>query len=98
MKQTYTCWSCGATHDAVPQIYRTTECPSCEASVKVCKNCKHYDESAPHSCREPVAEPVRDKEQANFCSYFQPSTGGGKRREEVEDARAKLEALFKGLD
>lgn len=98
MKQTYTCWSCGQTHDAVPQIFRTTECPGCEASVKVCKNCKHYDESAPQSCREPVAESVREKEQANFCAYFQPSVGGGKRSEEVEDARAKLEALFKGLD
>ena len=48
-------------------------------------------------CRESIAEPVRDKERANFCDYFRLREGpgdqageqaGGLPRQRAEQARA----------
>jgi len=50
--------------------------------------------SAYHRCREPQAEWVSDKEQANFCDYFEFGREDG-RPKEKDDARTRLEALFK---
>lgn len=57
--------------------------------------CRFYDTRKANHCAEPVAEPVQNKERANFCGYFVPVAGryrpgnaaGG-------DSRAALEALF----
>ncbi len=71
-------------------------CPSCDADLHVCRNCRHHDPSAYNECRESSAERVGDRERANRCDYFAPSTGagdgGGSAR---EDARSALDALFK---
>ena len=93
----YVCWSCGHVGEA-EGIFRTTECASCEAWVRACKNCKHFDPYASNDCREPVADFVRNKEAANFCAYFQPLQDRNAQAEKVDDARAKLEALFKNLE
>src|SRR5690554_1030379 len=102
MKTTYlTCFNCG--HDVALQtsVFRTTTCPQCDADMRVCKNCRFYDTYAAKSCREPVSEPVSDKERANFCDLFRPapskggSGGESGKRSEADEARAKLEALFK---
>jgi hypothetical protein len=34
-------------------------------------NCLFHDRSAAYECRERRAEPVADKETANFCEYFE---------------------------
>jgi hypothetical protein len=44
-----------------------------------------------------MAEPVHNKEKANFCEYFDPDPdpGGGPGQARDEDLRAAAEALFK---
>lgn len=37
--------------------------------------CRFYDVSKAKHCAEPVAEPVADKQRANFCGYFEPVAG-----------------------
>jgi hypothetical protein len=50
-----------------------------------------------HQCRERRAEPVMEKETANFCEYFEmikrefvPKQGTGKREEQARDQLRKL--------
>jgi len=71
------------------------ECPSCGADAHVCLNCAHYDPGAYNKCREPQAEWVSDREKANRCEYFRPSAAEQRSAERAEQARAKLQSLFK---
>ena len=52
-------------------IARRDECPYCNADVHVCLNCRFFDESFHHQCRESQAEYVKEKDRANFCEYFE---------------------------
>lgn len=90
------CWRCGESlSEMTLPLRRLEECPSCSAELHVCKLCEFYDTGVAKSCREPVAEEVRDKERANFCDYFRPvanayielSTGQAQ-------ANSQLKALF----
>ena len=91
------CWKCGA---ALPGVLlpmaRREECPHCTADLHVCRMCEFYDTSYAKSCREPVADEVRDKERANFCGYFKPLPDAFQQRDgsEADEAKAKLAALF----
>lgn len=49
---------------------RSESCPSCRADLRVCLNCRFHDRQAAHQCRERRAEPVAEKDSANFCEYF----------------------------
>ncbi len=75
------------------------ECPRCGADLHVCRNCRHHDEHAQNQCREPHAEPVRDRERANRCDWFgaaeASASGATSRAAEREASRAALDALFK---
>ena len=66
----------------------------------MCKNCTFYDTSYAHQCKERRAEPVHEKEHANFCEWFEFSSrefsgGGGDSRE--DKAREELKRLFGDL-
>ena len=50
---------------------RHEECPHCRAQLHVCRMCVFFDVTVAQQCREPVADPVSDKQRANFCGYFQ---------------------------
>jgi len=89
------CYNCGAELKLSEKISREQKCSKCGVSLHCCKNCKFFKESAYHQCREPQAEFVKEKESANFCSYFVPS----ERRfdfqnKKAEQARKKLDKLF----
>jgi hypothetical protein len=72
------------------------ECPRCASALHCCRNCKFYDRTYHHQCREPMADLVVDKERANFCEYFAPSGERTPARPPAAPAaREKLEALFK---
>ncbi len=91
------CHSCGRELVMQGKIGRDEICPHCRADLHCCLNCNFYDEYAQNKCREPLAEWVSDREKNNFCDYFvfqDSRTAAGKSRAQ-EDARAKLEALFK---
>jgi len=87
------CYFCGSGFDG--QIFRNTLCPSCGKEMKICMNCRHFEDAAHHQCREPQAEYVQDKLRANFCDYF--SAGGSasrKGKSDEESARKTFEDLF----
>jgi hypothetical protein len=58
--------------------------------------CVEYDTAVAKSCREPIAEEVRDKEHANFCDYFKPRADAYQPRNAAEIARSQsgLDSLF----
>ena len=82
--------------DLPDPIGRRETCPGCGADLHACVQCEFYDPSAPNQCREPEADRVLSKEQANFCELFRLSREAGANRQgEADAARARLEALFK---
>lgn len=88
------CHSCKHIWTVELALSRRDECPNCHNDAKVCLNCRYFDRSAHHECREEQAEWVKEKDRGNFCSYFEPlanATGGST---EVDRARARLEGLF----
>jgi len=92
------CFSCGKELDILPEaIGRGSSCDHCGADIRVCYNCKHYDQKSYNECAEPQAERVVDKDRANFCDYY--SFAGAQtdeaRKQEKADALKKLDDLFK---
>lgn len=71
-------------------------CPSCGRDLHACIQCAHHDRSAYNGCREPQSERVTDPERANRCEWYCPAEEApGGSGQELDVARAKLEALFK---
>ncbi len=89
------CHFCGAKIHTGDRVDFRAECDSCGRDAHVCVNCSLYDPGAHNMCREPQAEWVSDREKANRCEYFRPSASPGKRSKRAEDARSKLDSLFK---
>jgi hypothetical protein len=97
MSHALRCWKCGASLAELSlPLRRLEECRACHAELHVCRMCEFYDTRVAKSCRETVAEEVKDKERANFCDYFRPSEQAWRPAEQsaAEKARAELEALF----
>ena len=91
------CHACGKTFEKERRIGRQDICPSCRSDLHCCRNCRLYDEYAQNHCRENLAEWVSDRDKNNFCEFFalrEPQVASGNSRRQ-EEARAKLEALFK---
>jgi hypothetical protein len=59
--------------------------------------CVEYDTSYAKHCKEPTAEEVRKKEEANFCDHFKPKAGAyvPRNTDEVARSKAALDDLFK---
>ncbi len=88
------CWKCGNTLAFLSLALRD-ECPACAAELHVCRMCRFYDPRVSQACTEPVAEPVLDKERANFCGYFEPTPNAFRPEDQAAlRARRELEALF----
>jgi hypothetical protein len=88
------CHSCGAALRIDGPVGRRATCPECDAELHACVNCRHYDESAAHACREPHADHVVEKEASNACDLFQLGDGASRRRAAPTAARDALAALF----
>jgi hypothetical protein len=91
------CHNCGweYTLPAVPG--RTESCHQCGADLKVCLNCVHYDVRVAHQCKERRADPVMDKNMANFCEYFEFMRREWKEKaadQREQAARNNLKKLF----
>ena len=58
--------------------------------------CVDYDTRVAKHCREPTAEEVNNKMQANFCDHFKPREGAyvAPNTAEQSKARSELEGLF----
>jgi predicted RNA-binding Zn-ribbon protein involved in translation (DUF1610 family) len=89
------CYSCGASIESVERVGRRDVCESCGYDLHSCRNCRFYDVASYNECREAVAERVVDKEEANFCDYFEPADLQRDIKQEGTDHRRALEDLFK---
>ena len=92
------CYFCGYVFDDNVEVFRSTVCPGCDKDVKICKNCRFYSPGAHWDCRETIPESVKEKDKANFCSYFK-FKGSGKDNKEVnnqkqEEAKDAFNKLF----
>ncbi len=98
MAQALTCWRCGASLAALSlPLRRLDACKTCHAELHVCKLCVEYDVSYALQCKEPTAEEVRKKDEANFCDHFKPKAGAyvAKDTSAAERAKTALEDLFR---
>lgn len=91
------CYRCGASLAALSlPLSRRDLCPGCSTELHVCRMCRHYDSQVPAQCREEDAEEVHNKENGNFCDWFQPLAGvfDSARAAEQGRAKAELDSLF----
>ena len=92
------CWKCGWEWTLSPQPGRSDACHSCGQDLKVCLNCVSYDARVAYQCRDRRADPVLEKQAANFCEYFEMirrsfvAPANGNPREAA--AREQLKKLF----
>ena len=95
------CWSCGKPTGIVGRVMRSDQCPSCDADLKCCRGCRHFDPSRNRQCKENIDSYVADKEKNNLCDYFQmrdaTKIGGGVSHQvNAKDAKKKnFDDLFK---
>jgi len=97
MAEKYSCWKCGADISDLPfPLGRMSKCSVCKADLHVCKLCKFYDKTRANQCQEPVADPVTDKQRANFCGYFEIDDSAFQKQDSagVASAQDDLSALF----
>jgi hypothetical protein len=87
------CWHCGHVL-AAGDYSREGECIRCRKQTHVCRNCRFYAPGRPNDGFEPVAEPVSDKQRANFCDYFEPGKDGYKPGPDLDQLKADADALF----
>jgi hypothetical protein len=90
------CWKCGAEYTLAGTPGRSETC-ICGADLKVCLNCVSYDRTVAYQCRDRRAEPVADKDMANYCEYFEmvrrefvPKSEDNSREAKARDAFKKL--------
>lgn len=91
------CSACGKELSVGRKVGRSETCGQCGADLHVCLNCLFYSPGAYNDCREPQAERVVDKKRSNFCDFFvfADDRDGRGRTAGKEDARSRLDALFK---
>ena len=96
MAVTRHCWKCGVEYTLAGTPGRSEACV-CGADLKVCLNCVSYDRAVAYQCRDRRAEPVAEKEVANYCEYFEmirrefvPKSGENSREAKARDAFKKL--------
>ena len=97
MTDPFLCFRCGASLETLTLPFsRRDGCPQCAADIHVCQMCLHFDKSVPKQCHEDDAEEVFEKEKANFCEWFVPSSEvfEPERVEQVQAAEQNLASLF----
>lgn len=92
------CWKCGKEITIHSPVARSEVCPICDADVRVCKNCSHYEVGSQYDCKEHISEIIKDKERANFCDWFSlteiVSNTKFSAQDKVVNARNQFTALF----
>ena len=91
------CHHCGTAYLLAGAPGRSETCEKCRADLKVCLNCVHYDVRVAHQCRERRADPVAEKNAANYCEYFEFAVRDWQPRDadaREAAARDRLKQLF----
>ena len=96
------CWYCGLPIADEEPFGRSLRCAECGKDIRACKNCRFFLSGARGDCSESNAEPVADKERANFCDWFslnpkyrQPTAGQKKDQSKAAAAKSAFDDLFK---
>src|SRR3972149_7590176 len=92
------CWKCGqAQEDILLPLSRLAKCRHCHAELHCCRECRFFDPPGNKQCREPIAEPVKDKQRANFCGYLEPNPDACKKSgpDKQTETMAGLADLFR---
>ncbi len=91
------CHQCGWEWAIAGQPGRSETCERCGADLRVCLNCMSYDPRVAQQCRERRAEPVEEKDRANYCEWFEfarrafvPRAGANSREQAARDQFKKL--------
>ena len=93
------CYRCGASlAELTLPISRHDECPSCSATLRVCRMCQYYDPGVPKQCAEDDAEEVIEKERLTFCEWYKPDAAAFDPRQAADESRSRSElaTLFGG--
>ena len=93
------CHFCGTVVENPREVYRSSSCPSCGKDLKICLNCRFYSPGAHGDCSETIDELVKDKDRANFCTFFSFRSGqkpapGAPPSDAQQQAKRKLDKLF----
>ena len=64
------CFNCGREWTLSTAPGRRGQCEDCNTDFRCCRNCVHHDFAVAHQCRERRAEPVQEKDRANYCEQF----------------------------
>jgi hypothetical protein len=96
MALTRHCWKCGVEYTLAGTPGRSETCV-CGADLKVCLNCVSYDPKVAYQCRDRRAEPVAEKNMANYCEYFEMIRREFAPKAEETSREAKARDTFKKL-
>lgn len=66
----FRCGQCGGKQPAA-DVAADARCGGCEADLHTCKNCAHFDPSAPLECRQPIPRRISPKTARNDCELFE---------------------------
>ena len=92
------CHFCGTVVENPREVYRSSSCPSCGKDLKICLNCRFYSPGSHGDCSETIDELVKDKDRANFCTFFsgqKPASGAAAPSSDAkQQAKRKLDKLF----
>lgn len=92
------CHKCGWVYPLSNPPGRSESCHPCGADLRVCLNCVSYDPRVAHQCRDRRADPVAEKDAANFCEYFDFARRNWVPKSETDSreqsARDQLKKLF----
>lgn len=91
------CAGCGAILPPDPNF--SGQCPRCGFELHSCKQCTHFESSAPLECSRPIQERIGKKDARNECTFYEPrvtverETSSSPSR--ADDPRKAFENLFK---
>ena len=95
----YVCHFCGTVVENPRETYRSSTCTACGKDLKICLNCRFYSLGAHWDCAESIDEMVRDKDRANFCTFFvfgqsTSSHDSAAQTDPKAQAKRKIDQLF----
>jgi hypothetical protein len=86
------CHQCGAT--ILEAVRFRDTCPSCQAYLHCCLNCRLYSPSAHNHCLSQTTEYVGDVAGVNFCEEFEFTSR--KKADDAGAAKRRFDQLFGG--
>lgn len=65
------CSMCGNLIHDFREITADSRCPKCQADLRSCKHCRHFDTGAQFECTQPILARIMAKDKRNECTYFE---------------------------